>query len=520
VVNAMSLDFVYTGPSSYRTYLAGLYQREKIDIAIAKPVRAAIGAVAEIYGGNRPALREAVRDFRYGPPDEPCEILTVNLTYACAAIDPVAADMVEGFHFLFDEDAPLRRHAAPAGDETGRLLARLAELTGRQQFAEALRFVNAVFVEYPAVCAQDTRFEWLRATLLAGIPGQPKSVAVLDLAAAEKAFLRIAARSERERPAEAAAALVAAGKCAYAAGRLRQADAHCWDALERDPGAAEAYYQLARLRRHAGDMRAVRESLTLAFGIKYCYALRAASDPLFLADAGLLRACAQAATRSAAKASRDTLAEARARLRFLVRQADHDFPAASLDRFAPTCNEITALAGVPAAATLRKVLLWRKAVFATRSPVRRLAQEYCALLRANEETIARRRVDARRAARDPGLLARWLTRATEASVVGVLIAIVAGTFDFAAAAPHAEWNATASSSALGLALAVFNLWLLMHTSVLRRPTRHFYERVVVAVQAWSLARFERGLPGRIERNRRRLHRRIRRIERRFGIASA
>src|SRR5215831_10753715 len=261
----MSLDFVYTGPSSYRTYLAGLYQREKIDIAIAKPVRAAVGAVAELYGGDRPALREAVRDFRYGPPDEPCEILTVNLTYACAALDPVAADMVEGFHFLFDEDAP-HRPAAPADSDAARLLARLAELTGRAQFAEALRVVNAVFVEHPAVCAQDSRFEWLRATLLAGIPGQPKSVAVIDLAAAEKAFLRIAARAERGRGAESAAALVAAGKCAYAAGRLRQADAHCWDALERDPASAEAYYQLARLRRHADDIRAVRESLTLAFG--------------------------------------------------------------------------------------------------------------------------------------------------------------------------------------------------------------------------------------------------------------
>ena len=515
----MSVDFTYTGPSSYRTYLAGTYQREKLDVAIAKPVRAAVGSVTEIYGSERPALREALRDFRYGRPDEPCEVLTVTLHYACAALDPVIADVIAGFHALFDEDAPQPRAAAEEGDAE-RLLARVAALTGRQQFAEALRFVNAVFVEYPAVCAQDSRFEWLRAALLAGIAGQPKSVEVLDLPAAERAFLKIAARAERARPAEAAAALVAAGKCPYAAGRFKDAEAHYWGALDRDPTAAEAYYQLARSRRHAGDMRAVRESLILAFGIKHCYALRAASDPLFRADVDLLRACAVEAARNAAKATRDTIDEGLARLRFLARHADRDFPAASIERFAPIRDEILALAGVPAATTLRKVLLQRKAACATRAPVMRLAQDYCALLRRNEEAIAHRGVERRRATRDPSRVARWLTRATEASVVGVLIAVVAGTFDFAAAAPFPDWNATASASALGLALAVFNLWLLMHTSFLRRPTRSFFERAVVTLQARARARFERGLPDRIARNRRRLHQRIRRIEQRFRIDPA
>ena len=105
----------------------------------------------------------------------------------------------------------------------------------------------------------------------------------------------------------------------------------------------------------------------------------------------------------------------------------------------------------------------------------------------------------------------------ETAVVGVLIAVVAGTFDFAAAASFPDWNATASASALGLALAVFCLWLMMHTSFLRRPTRGFFERIVAAVQARSRARFERGVPRRIARNRSRLHVRIRRIEREFGI---
>jgi hypothetical protein len=204
---SMSLDFVYTGPDSYRTFLAGLYQRDKIDLAIAKPVRAAVGAIAEIYGRNQPALREAVRDLRFGRPDEPCEILTVNLTHACAARDPLTSDVVGAFHALFDEDAtpaPVRA----ADGEAGRLLAHLTELIGQCEFAEALRLVNAALAENPAVCSHDDRFAWLRATLLAGIVGQPKSVATLDLPAAERAFLDIAARLEGERPIEAAAALV------------------------------------------------------------------------------------------------------------------------------------------------------------------------------------------------------------------------------------------------------------------------------------------------------------------------
>src|SRR6202020_1231159 len=75
--NPMSVDFAYASAASYRTYLAGLHQREKIDIAIAKSVRAAVGSVTEVYGGDRPVLRAAVRDLR-SVPGSPCEVLTVN----------------------------------------------------------------------------------------------------------------------------------------------------------------------------------------------------------------------------------------------------------------------------------------------------------------------------------------------------------------------------------------------------------------------------------------------------------
>src|SRR4051794_25512885 len=312
----MSLEFTYTGPNSYRTYLAGLDLRDKLDIAIAKPVRAAVGAATEVYGGDRPLLRAAVRDLRFGGPDGPCEVLTVNLSQACAALDP-AADVVGGFQALFAEDAAKPQPADDNG-EAARLLGRLAELIGRQQFAEALAFVTTVQVNHPGLCANDSRFAWLRARLLAGIPGQPRSVAVLDLPYAERAFLEIAARAAGGSPAEAAAALVAAGKCAYAEGRFKAAEARCRSALVRDPGAAEACYQLARLRRHAGDTEAVRESLVVAFGMAYGYALRAASDPLFRADGRLLRDCAWAATDRAAAATRAALGDSLAQLRVLV----------------------------------------------------------------------------------------------------------------------------------------------------------------------------------------------------------
>jgi hypothetical protein len=508
----MSVDFHYTGPSSYRIFLAGMYQREKIDIAIAKPVRATVGSVEEIYGSDRPGLKEALRDFRYGRPGELCEVLTVTLHYACAAVDPIVGDVVGGFRVLFDDDAG--EPAGAAGDGDG-LLARIAALTARQQYAEALAFVNAVLVQYPSVCAQDRRFERLRAALLAGIPGQPRSAAIVDLSAAEFAFLKVAARADREAPDEAVSAFLAAGRCAYACGRFADAESHYCSALDRDPHAAEADYQMARLRMHAGNMRAVRDFLILAFGLEFSYALRAASDPLFRADVDLVRACVVAATQRTAQATRDTLEEGLARLRFLARNSDHDFPAEALERFAPTRADIAALARERSAPTLRKALRQRKRADATRAPVVELGREYCDLLRANEDAIALRGAEQRRAAANPGRVARWLTRAAEVSVAAALIGVIAGAFDFASAAPFYEWTASEPATALGLAFAT--LWLLMHTSFLRGPTRGFFERAVIATQTWSFARFERGIPRRIARNRRRLHKRIRRIERRFGL---
>jgi tetratricopeptide (TPR) repeat protein len=515
----MSVDFAYAGASSYRTYLAGLHQREKIDISIAKPVRAAVGAVEEIYGSDWPALKAAVRDFRYGRPGEPFEVLTVNLFYACAAADPVLGDLVSGFHHLFDDDAVVAADIDPASDDDAeRLIARIAALTSRQQYSDALAFVKAVLVEYPSVCARDMRFECLRAALLAGVPGQPKSAPVVDLPAAEAAFLKLAARADSERPAGAVAAFVAAGKCAYARGRFADAASHYGSALDRDPNAAEAHYQLARLRMHAGNTRAARELLIVAFCARFSFALRAASDPLFRAEIDLVRSCVIAATRRTGQVARATLDEGLARLRFLARHSDRDHPAEELDRFAPTRAGIAALVKVPAAPTLRKALLQRRVVDATRAPVMQLARDYCDVLRANEEEIAFRDVKLKHVAADPGRVARWLTRGAEVSVVVMLIAVVAGIFDFAAAGAVSDWSATASASAFGLAIAT--LWLLMHTSFLRRPTRNFFERAVVVAQGWTLARFERRVPRRIARNRRRLHNRIRRIERRFGLDGA
>jgi hypothetical protein len=514
----MSVDFAYAGSASYRTYLAGLHQREKIDIAIVKSVRAAVGSVAEIYGGDRPVLRDAVRDLRYVP-GSPCEVLTVNLHHACTALDPVAHDMVSAFQSLFDDDTAAPERSIKTSGETSEAdqqFARVRALASRAQFADALRRVNAILVDEPMLCGKDRRFKWLRAALLAGVAGQPKSATIVDLPAAEHDLLTIAERAGRARPAEAAAAFVAAGRCAYADGRFATAAAHQRRALDHDPRNAEAHYQLARLARQARKGRAVRASLVAAFGLRFSYALRAASDPLFREDARRVRAGVIAAARRAVAAARDTLREGLARLRFLARHGDRDFPAARLAGFASARAELTRLGATPSRTTLRQALLQLAAADATRAPVVGLARDYCALLRANAETIARRGVEPRRAA-DPDRVARWLTRAAEISVMATLSAAVAGMFDIAAAAPLAPWHTTASASALGLALTVAVLWLLMHTSFLRRPTRRFFERIVTALQARSRARHERRAPYRIARNRRALDRRIRGIEREFGI---
>ncbi len=511
----MAMDFAYSGPRSYRAHLAGLHQREKIDVAVATRVRAVLGSIAEIYGGKNPVLQEALRDFRYPRPGESFETLTLHLHYACTAADPVAGGLADGFHLLFDDEAA--RHRPRASGEAEPLIAKIAALTARQQFGEALRFVNAVLVEYPALCAQDLCFERLRAALLAGVPGQPKSAQLVDLPAAERAWFNLALKAGRERPAEAAAAFVGAGKCAYAAGRLTDAERHYCAALDRAPRSGEANYQMARLRMHEGNQRAVRDFLILAFQAHFCFALRAAGDALFRGDVALVRSCAIAATRRTAHEMKVELARFLAALKFLAHNSDHDHPADQLAGFASTRAEIARLAGQRAATTLKHVLSQKKEADAQWPPVARLAGDYCALLRAQEEQIVRRGIAPRRRV-DAERVARWLTRAAEVSVAAALIGVVAGMFDYAAAAPMLDWQVTASVSAFGVGMAT--LWLMLYTSRLRRPTRNFFERVVLAVQARAQARAERAIPKRIARNRARLRKRIRRIERYFGLVNS
>ncbi|HEY2136190.1 MAG TPA: tetratricopeptide repeat protein, partial [Xanthobacteraceae bacterium] len=468
----MSVDFTYLDASSYRAYLAGLHVREKIDIAIDKTVRARVGSEEEIYGREHTALREALRDFRYGRPDETCEVLTLNLLYACAAADPAVGDVVDGFHVLFDGDAAISEGAQPSGEpDADRHFERIARLMACQKYVDALQVVNAVLTEYPTLCGADPRFARLRAVLLAGIAGQPKSAATIDLPAAELAFLDIAARATSTDAA--VAAWIAAGKCAYADGRFADAGGHYCAALDRDPHTGEANYQMARLRLHAGRKRAARKFLMRAFAARFSYTLRAASDPVFRADIDLVRACVVAATRHGRRAARDALAKGLARLRFLARHGDRDHPAEALTGFAPARSALAALAREPAATTLKQALFRQKTVDAALAPVGRIARDYCDVLRANEDRIALRGVGRERMPADAHRVAGWLTRVTEVSAVVVLLAAAAGFVDYASAAPFPDWHTTAQASAHGLAVAVF--WLLVHAGTLRRPVRRFFE---------------------------------------------
>ena len=394
----MSLEFTYSGPNSYRTYLAGLDLRDKIDIAIAKPVRAAVGAAAEIYGGDRPLLRAAVRDLRFGGPDGPCEVLTVNLSQACAALDP-AADVVGGFQALFDEDAPSPR-AADENGEAARLLARLAELIGRQQFAEALAFVNAVLVEASghvrqrqpvrvAARAAARRHPGPAEERRGARPARMPNAHSSRSRRAPRAFLPPKPRPRWWPPANAPMRTGASRRRKRIAGPPS-------NAIPARPKPATSWRGCAGT---PATRQAVRESLVLVFGMAYGYALRAASDPLFRADARLLRDCAWAATDRAAAATRAALGESLARLHVLVRHADRDFSAVSLPGFAPSRDEIVARVGEPLAPTLRKALRQRKAAQATR---RAAAAARAGLLRAaaterGDDRAARRRAACARA---------------------------------------------------------------------------------------------------------------------------
>jgi tetratricopeptide (TPR) repeat protein len=249
----------------------------------------------------------------------------------------------------------------------------------------------------------------------------------VDLEAAEQAFVSAAEQARGVSTMHAAQAFVGAGKAVYAEGRLKEAADHYRAALSIQVQCSEANYQMARLRRHAGDLGGAQKHFSAALDCHWSFAIRAATDSLFTDAPSVVRGWIVAEAGRMQSDMRAEAANALARINFLRRNADRDYPLDLLPSTDVLVRDLRAFAEMPGHTSLKPAFqLCRRERFDADRAVQ-LAQHYLALLLRVESAIIHRdlqkpeppkpadlpgvEVDAaqtvlRRAAR----LARWLSR--------------------------------------------------------------------------------------------------------------
>jgi tetratricopeptide (TPR) repeat protein len=289
----MLTEYLYSSKFSYREYLARVNLSTPINIHISREIREAVGSTTEIYGEIR-------GDAAHAPIVELCgessyagyvlEIVSADLSGVWEFLDIPHANLVNAFQSAFlarDEEDPAVSHLLPRGGSDGEPpLEMAAQLVRKRMFPEALSAL-----EQSAPRGADVDIDRLVGTIRSGISGIPESIPTLDLVEAERRFLRA---SEGASPPLASQCLIAAARAAYVQGRFADAETHLKGAIAAAPTAAEAYYQMARLRLHAGDVASVESLLEKAFSLHWSFALRAASDTPFVINPGHVVSVAQA----------------------------------------------------------------------------------------------------------------------------------------------------------------------------------------------------------------------------------
>jgi hypothetical protein len=513
----MAVDFLYAPERRYQEYLGSHNVRENIDVVLSKPIRERIGSLEDIFKQNTDALTDALKNvtwFHDGP-NRNVEVVRVNLWAMCDALDARSADSVTGFQALFikaDERDPSFPALEPQAED-GSIYAVAAGLARRQRYGDALTALRE---------AQDRgdtewRCDQLRGVLLCGLAGSPKSAEVVDLRAAEEAFFTAAARARHQAPSAAAYAMVGAGKAAYAAGRAGDAVQHFYAAVGSDSRCGEAHYQLARLRMQSEDADSVRLHLRKAFECHWSYAIRAASDPVLARQPRLIEKCLSAAARDVVRTAQARLTDTIARFKFLQAQHDKLYPLADDAAFAPLTSDIDRMTPPFRSRLLKHAFDRRKKAGAMHDTAGRMARDYVARLRREENTIIHRdeRFQTRRA---PADIARRLLRSlhlgTCVAVVVALTAAAGGAFG------SLEWP---QAVLLLLLLSVIGFTALRLLSGWVAVDGRLEKTITAMVAAWQ--RFGAWREGRrnrasVARNTKLLRNRLQRIEQRFGIVAA
>jgi tetratricopeptide (TPR) repeat protein len=289
----MLTEYSYSKSFSYPEYLARGDLSGSIDIHVSKAIREAVGNVAEIYGDLQTKNDTPVAKFRgeSSYAGYALEIVSANLEDAWESLNIGNANLVNAFQSIFlarDEKNPAVSHLLPADRSDGASGVEMAvELFHKRMFPEAL---SALGRRGEPNADRDR----LLGAIRLGICGIPESVATLDLVEAEKSFLRAARNAS---PHVVSHSLIGAARAAYVQGRFVEAEANLSGAIAADPTAAEAYYQMARLRLHAADLESVESFLERAFGLHWSFAMRAASDVLFVVNPGPAVSAAEAVSK-------------------------------------------------------------------------------------------------------------------------------------------------------------------------------------------------------------------------------
>ena len=315
----MPVEFSYLLRHSYKEYLEQQYLKENIDVVVSKNVREAVGSIEDIYKRNTDRLCAGLTDIQYriDQTNDSLEIISFDLDRIVDSLDVINSNIVSGFQALFVKFDELGESLAHIGQGVDKLveIARTpvqtwalnqyeiaCDAVRRKLFPEALEALrlavdgNGQQTGYKT----DFRFHQLRGILLLGIPGEPDTIDLVDLKAAEQAFLLAARYAQHDHKTEAAQGLVGAGKAAYADGRPFDANKHNFGAVKLDPRCGEANYQLARLAVEASSPDAMQHFLEAAFDIHWSFAIRAGADVQFSEHRGFVAACAQRAAKKIA----------------------------------------------------------------------------------------------------------------------------------------------------------------------------------------------------------------------------
>jgi hypothetical protein len=312
-------------------------------------------------------------------------------------------------------------------------------------------------------------------------------------------------------------AYLAAGKAAYAANRFFDAQGHYLAALQIDPTCGEPNYQMARLLVHDGRDGFARAYFYNALDLHWSFALRAASDELFIVRRSFVRKCLRVVTQRINREARTIGRACLFDLKFLRRCEDRQYRLGRLKSLARVNAAVATISGMGKAAVLKSAFDFRKAAKFARVDVHRLAGEYCNLLRAAEHDITHRSVR-QPLRRHPSDLAPPLAALAALAIdLGVVITIAVAAHLLAVVDDLDAWFVRAE---LGVA-ALTGAWL--GGCRMRAGIDRYLYRVSVCIAAFAQAcAIEARLRANrfsIRRGRSRLRRRLRQIERRFELAT-